>query len=147
MHFRRKPRVQRPDGPGGCIRVSGGRRVLQTGAGNPRYAACTSKGGTVLEVLNAAAIRQWSAVCVQSLNAHRDDINRINVYPVPDSDTGTNLLNTMRDGLEALLRAPADARRSAGSALGVLARGALAGAAGNSGVIMSQILRGMAESA
>jgi len=99
----------------------------------------------VLQALDAAAIRRWAAVCVRSLDAQREAINNINVFPVPDGDTGSNLLSTMRAALEALLRAPVDERSEAGAALTVLAKGALAGARGNSGVIVSQMLRGLAE--
>lgn len=100
----------------------------------------------MLEALDAGEVRRWAAACVQSLDAHRAAIDRINVYPVADGDTGSNLLHTLRSALEALLRAPAAERADAGGALAVLARGALAGARGNSGVIASQLLRGMAES-
>jgi fatty acid kinase len=99
----------------------------------------------LLQVMDAAAVRRLAATCVQSLDAHKDAINRINVYPVPDGDTGANMLATMRAGLDALLRAPAAQRAGAGQALAVLAKGALAGARGNSGVLLSQLLRGMAE--
>jgi len=100
----------------------------------------------MLQALDAAQVRRWAVACVQSLDAHREAIDRINVYPVPDSDTGSNLLHTMRAALDALLRAPTRARTDAGAALTVLARGALAGARGNSGVIASQFLRGLADS-
>ncbi|MBP2323676.1 DAK2 domain fusion protein YloV [Kibdelosporangium banguiense] len=100
---------------------------------------------TVLQALDAAAIRRWAAVCVRSLDAQRDAIDGINVFPVADGDTGSNLLGTMRAALEALLRAPVDERSEVGAALTVLAKGALAGARGNSGVIVSQMLRGLAE--
>jgi hypothetical protein len=96
--------------------------------------------------LDAAAIRRWAAVCVQSLDAQREAIDGINVFPVPDGDTGSNLLGTMRSALESLLRAPVDERSETGAALAVLAKGALTGARGNSGVIVSQMLRGLAES-
>jgi DAK2 domain fusion protein YloV len=103
------------------------------------------RGQVLLQVMDAAAVRRWAATCVQSLDAHKDAINRINVYPVPDGDTGSNLLATMRAGLDALLRAPAEQRSGAGPAFAVLAKGALAGARGNSGVLLSQVLRGLAE--
>ncbi len=103
-------------------------------------------GGPVLHALDAGEVRRWAAACVQSLDAHRAAIDRINVYPVADGDTGSNLLNTLRAALEALLRAPVAERSDAGGAFGVLAKGALAGARGNSGVIVSQVLRGIAES-
>jgi DAK2 domain fusion protein YloV len=99
----------------------------------------------MLQALDAAQVRRWAVACVQALDAHREAIDSINVYPVPDGDTGSNLLFTMRAALDALLRAPAKARADAGAALSVLARGALTGARGNSGVIASQFLRGAAE--
>ncbi|HEV7908643.1 MAG TPA: DAK2 domain-containing protein [Pseudonocardiaceae bacterium] len=98
-----------------------------------------------MQALDAAVVRQWADACVRSLDANREAIDRINVFPVPDGDTGTNLLHTMRSALDALLRAPEQARDAVGSALAELARGALAGARGNSGVILSQVLRGLAE--
>ncbi len=99
----------------------------------------------MLQALDAAAIRRWAAVCVRSLDAQRQAIDGINVFPVADGDTGSNLLATFRAALESLLRAPVDERSEAGAALSVLAKGALAGARGNSGVIVSQMLRGLAE--
>ncbi|WP_158843245.1 DAK2 domain-containing protein [Saccharothrix deserti] len=97
-----------------------------------------------MRALDAVAVRQWADACVRSLDANREDLDRINVFPVPDGDTGTNLLQTMRSALDALLRTPVD---TVGAALAALARGALAGARGNSGVILSQVLRGLAEGA
>jgi len=99
----------------------------------------------MLQALDAAQVRRWAVACVQALDAHREAIDSINVYPVPDGDTGSNLLHTMRAALDALLRAPARARADAGAAVAVLARGALTGARGNSGVIVSQFLRGAAD--
>jgi len=99
----------------------------------------------MLRALDAAQVRRWAVACVQSLDAHREAIDRINVYPVADGDTGSNLLHTMRAALDALLRAPVRARSAAGEALTELARGALTGARGNSGVIASQLLRGFAD--
>src|SRR5207244_6358515 len=87
----------------------------------------------------------WAAACVQALEAHRDAIDRINVYPVADNDTGSNLLHTMRAALEHLVAAPEEP--TAGAALAALAKGALAGARGKSGVIASRLLGSLAESA
>jgi DAK2 domain fusion protein YloV len=98
-----------------------------------------------VEALDATAVRRWADACVRSLDAHREAIDSMNVFPVPDGDTGTNLLHTMRSALDALLRAPEQARVAVGTSLAELARGALAGARGNSGVILSQVLRGLAE--
>jgi DAK2 domain fusion protein YloV len=76
------------------------------------------------------------------LAEHRDAINALNVFPVPDGDTGSNMSAT----LQAATRAIADSQEtSAGIIAAKLAHGALMGARGNSGVILSQILRGVAQ--
>ena len=79
---------------------------------------------------------------VASLEANVDEINALNVFPVPDGDTGTNMLATVRAALDEADRVgpDADAERVAQAA----SFGALMGARGNSGVITSQILAGMA---
>lgn len=97
----------------------------------------------MLQALDADAVRRWAAAVVRALDADREAIDRINVFPVADGDTGSNLLHTMRSALDALVRDPADA---VGTAVSALAKGAVAGARGNSGVILSQVLRGLAES-
>ena len=68
-------------------------------------------------------------------------INALNVFPVPDGDTGTNMFLTLRDVVEA---AEATESQSAGEVASAMARGALMGARGNSGVILSQLFKGMA---
>jgi DAK2 domain fusion protein YloV len=93
--------------------------------------------------LDASALRDWAHRSVGDLIAHTDEINLLNVFPVADADTGTNMLFTMRS-------ASAQADTAAGSAdvaqvVAALADGALHGARGNSGVILSQILRGLAD--
>lgn len=98
----------------------------------------------VLAVLDGDAVVRWGQACVDELTEHCDEINGLNVFPVADSDTGTNLLFTMRSAMDAV------ARRSTGtaSARGVLAQmaaGATIGARGNSGIFLSQVLRGLAE--
>jgi DAK2 domain fusion protein YloV len=79
---------------------------------------------------------------VASLEANVEEINALNVFPVPDGDTGTNMVATVRAALEEADKAGAgaDAERVAQAA----SFGALMGARGNSGVITSQILQGMA---
>ncbi|MDT7711891.1 MAG: fatty acid kinase, partial [Pseudonocardiales bacterium] len=101
----------------------------------------------MLQSLDGAAVRRWAATCCDVLAAHRDEIDALNVFPVPDQDTGSNLLATMRAGLDAVLRRGRHAEPDVppGSTAAVLARGALLGARGNSGVILSQVLRGLAE--
>ena len=94
--------------------------------------------------LDASALRDWAHTAVGDLIAHTDEINRLNVFPVADADTGTNMLFTMRSALGA------GRLRSAGvgdvtAVAAALAQGALHGARGNSGVILSQILRGLAD--
>jgi DAK2 domain fusion protein YloV len=97
-----------------------------------------------LRVLDAAAVTAWAAAITGSLDVLRPDIDGINVYPVADSDTGSNLLHTMLGARDALAEAgPVDVA----DALGRLAQGAVASARGNSGVIMSQVIRGFAEAA
>jgi DAK2 domain fusion protein YloV len=93
--------------------------------------------------LDASALRDWAHTSVGDLIAHTDEINRLNVFPVADADTGTNMLFTMRAAW-----AQADATAGGSDVVGVaaaLADGALHGARGNSGVILSQILRGLAD--
>ncbi|HEV3212513.1 MAG TPA: DAK2 domain-containing protein, partial [Acidimicrobiales bacterium] len=75
------------------------------------------------------------------LDAHRDVINRLNVYPVPDGDTGTNMSLTVASVVRELHALP-EAATMAGVCKAV-AHGSLMGARGNSGVILSQLLRGM----
>lgn len=78
------------------------------------------------------------------LAAERDRLDALNVFPVPDGDTGTNLLLTLEGGLRHLGRAVADGHTvSASEGLAVLARGTLNSARGNSGVILSQLVRGL----
>ncbi len=93
--------------------------------------------------LDASALRDWAHTSVGDLIAHTDEINRLNVFPVADADTGTNMLFTMRAAW-----AQTDAPLGGGDVAAVaaaLADGALHGARGNSGVILSQILRGLAD--
>jgi DAK2 domain fusion protein YloV len=94
--------------------------------------------------LDAAAVAAWAAAIADSLEVLRPDIDGINVYPVADSDTGSNLLHTMTGARDALAAAGST---DVAEALGTLAQGAVASARGNSGVIMSQVIRGFAESA
>ncbi|MBE1487788.1 DAK2 domain-containing protein [Plantactinospora soyae] len=103
----------------------------------------------MLQTLDAAALRRWCAGGLAALERHQDEINQLNVYPVPDGDTGTNLVLTLTSAEHALRLDPDDAADAGhpphGRVLRLLARGALLGARGNSGVIVSQILRGLAD--
>jgi len=94
---------------------------------------------------DGAALHDWTHTAVLQLIAHTDEINALNVYPVPDGDTGTNMLFTMRSagaGAHDALMAGGDVVAVATA----LAAGAVHGARGNSGVILSQILCGLADS-
>jgi uncharacterized protein len=79
---------------------------------------------------------------VENLERHVDEINDLNVFPVPDGDTGSNMLATVR---VALAEAEAASGGTAAEIATAIKRGALHGARGNSGVIVSQIFGGMAE--
>ncbi|MGV9613438.1 DAK2 domain-containing protein [Nocardia xishanensis] len=93
--------------------------------------------------MDGAALRLWSRLCLDDLEQRRAEINALNVFPVADADTGTNLLATMRAAVRAADAAQAAVR--ADQVAAALARGATAGARGNSGIILSQVLRGIAE--
>ena len=92
-----------------------------------------------LETLGPEQLRA-AMVCYRDLlRAHRDRLNRLNVYPVPDGDTGTNMALTLESVVSGLDGADPGAIRKA------VVHGALMGARGNSGVILSQVLKGLAE--
>ena len=79
---------------------------------------------------------------VANLETHVDEINGLNVYPVPDGDTGSNMVATVRAALDEAERVADEPAERIAQAISF---GALMGARGNSGVITSQIFRGMAE--
>lgn len=79
----------------------------------------------------------------QQLRENVDKVNALNVFPVPDGDTGTNMNLTLTSGLEELRRRPSG---HIGKAAEALAKGLLMGARGNSGVILSQLFRGFSKS-
>ncbi|CAM4033818.1 DAK2 domain-containing protein [Janibacter anophelis] len=103
----------------------------------------------MLEVLDAESVRRWVVVTRAALAARRAEIDALNVYPVPDGDTGTNMYLTLDQAL--------DTARTEHERLGVfglvplpveaaaLSRAALMSARGNSGVILSQMIRGVSE--
>jgi DAK2 domain fusion protein YloV len=103
----------------------------------------------VLEAVDGVAVRAWARASLAALGRAREEIDALNVFPVPDGDTGTNLYLTFDaacERLDALAFASSDgAASSAAAALDALAAGALEGAHGNSGAILAQLLRGMAD--
>lgn len=90
-------------------------------------------------------VRAWAHGATAALRREREAIDRVNVFPVADADTGTNLYLTLREGDRAVAAAPANA--TGPRLLATLARAALLGARGNSGVILSEWLRGLAVAA
>ena len=88
-------------------------------------------------------LRQMLAAGTSFLDENVDAVNDLNVFPVPDGDTGTNMLLTMQSAMKEVDRVSGD---DFGAVAHAAAHGALMGARGNSGVILSQILRGIARS-
>ena len=95
-----------------------------------------------VSTINGQELREMFAAATTWLEKSAADIDALNVFPVPDGDTGTNMLLTMRSSMEEAYRAP---DRSASAVAQAMAKGALMGARGNSGVILSQIWRGLAQ--
>lgn len=87
-------------------------------------------------------VARFVDIATDALSSAREEIDALNVYPVPDGDTGTNMFLTVSAARDALREALAnDPGLSLGDGMAVLARAALLGARGNSGVILSQMLR------
>ena len=95
---------------------------------------------STLTCLSAADLRQAVLRFRDALRAHQEELNRLNVYPVPDGDTGTNMALTLESVSSELRTAD-----SMDEVCHAVSRGSLMGARGNSGVITSQILRGLVE--
>ncbi len=100
---------------------------------------------------DALAVRTWCGLALRALGRAREEIDAINVYPVADGDTGTNLYLTMESAaaaVEAVFAGHgtlAEQKPPLADAAGAMAHGALIGARGNSGTILAQLLRGMAQ--
>jgi len=134
---------------GGC--PSSADRATRDGPGSgPRSGAggATGRPQRQRRIRGTPVTRRWCdgtgliealRAAVANLDAHVDEINALNVFPVPDGDTGSNMVATM---LVALEQAETVAGEPAWTIAGAIKRGALHGARGNSGVILSQILAG-----
>ncbi|MFI8221066.1 DAK2 domain-containing protein [Streptomyces sp. NPDC085932] len=107
---------------------------------------------------DALAVRTWCGLALETLGRAREEIDAINVYPVADGDTGTNLYLTVESAVAAVEAVfaghaagpagaadPAPAGPTLADAVRAMAHGALIGARGNSGTILAQLLRGMAQ--
>jgi uncharacterized protein len=95
------------------------------------------------EALTVPRARALLTAGYQALEERKQEINDLNVYPVPDGDTGTNLALTVRGILEGVAALPDDLPTS--ELCNAVSQAALMGARGNSGVILSQIIRGAME--
>lgn len=95
-----------------------------------------------LTKITAAEFRAMVIAGGQRLNDQMELINSLNVFPVPDGDTGTNMNMSFTSGVENLKQSKSD---KVGELAGALAKGLLMGARGNSGVILSQIFRGFSQ--
>ena len=91
--------------------------------------------------LGGSELREMFGTATKWLEKNADDINALNVFPVPDGDTGTNMLLTMQSLMAEAEQAP---EATASDIAQAMAKGALMGARGNSGVILSQIMKGFA---
>ncbi|KAE8762407.1 DAK2 domain-containing protein, partial [Georgenia thermotolerans] len=98
---------------------------------------------TPLAVLDAAAVRAWFEHALRSLLLVRRQVDRLNVFPVPDADTGTNLVLTLAGAAKAV--GELDPAADLATLTRAAADGALLGARGNSGVIVGQCLQALAE--
>ncbi|HVF14411.1 MAG TPA: DAK2 domain-containing protein, partial [Acidimicrobiales bacterium] len=96
----------------------------------------------VLEQLDHTHLRDAIVGFRDALRAHQQRLNRLNVYPVPDGDTGTNMALTLESVVTALDGVPEPDRTMVGICKAI-SHGSLMGARGNSGVILSQVLRGL----
>ena len=95
----------------------------------------------IVESLDAVALRSLMGTFLEALTTHREALNLLNVYPVPDGDTGSNMTMTAESvvaELEGLADPPGMEEVAA-----AISHGSLMGARGNSGVILSQVLRGL----
>ena len=93
--------------------------------------------------MDTLELRRAIETASSALSARKDEVNRLNVFPVPDGDTGTNMSLTMESVVRELAALPPSA--SAAEVRKAVTHGSLMGARGNSGVITSQILRGLCE--
>ncbi|WP_307818096.1 DAK2 domain-containing protein [Janibacter endophyticus] len=103
----------------------------------------------MLTVLDPHALRRWAVLTRSALAARRAEIDALNVFPVPDGDTGTNLYLTLDQALDAV-RADHERRGVLGQVglaaeASAMSRAAMLSARGNSGVILSQLVRGVSE--
>ena len=95
-----------------------------------------------MDVINGVTLKNMLLVAARNLDQQKDMVNALNVFPVPDGDTGTNMSLTLNAAVKEVERAE---NVEIGRLTQLLARGSLMGARGNSGVILSQFFRGFSE--
>jgi DAK2 domain fusion protein YloV len=95
-----------------------------------------------LDVINGLAFKNMLLVAARHLDQQKDTVNALNVFPVPDGDTGTNMSLTLNSAIKELEQAGSGEIKRLAS---LLTRGSLMGARGNSGVILSQFFRGFSD--
>jgi DAK2 domain fusion protein YloV len=103
----------------------------------------STPGPGVLPAINGQGLKELVKASLAWLKCNQQAINALNVFPVPDGDTGTNMLLTMESAWAEVNKTPTD---RVGRVAHAVAHGALKGARGNSGVILSQLWRGFARS-
>ncbi len=106
-------------------------------------AAELRKRTEILLYVDGQGLKRLVEASVLWLHYHQPGINALNVFPVPDGDTGTNMLLTMQSAWHEVEQSPEE---NVGKMAQMIAHGALMGARGNSGVILSQLWRGLARS-
>lgn len=114
-----------------------------TGTAHGVHEGGVQDGGHHDPAFDAGAASRWIAASAQTFEVNRSAIDAINVFPVADSDTGTNLLHTLRGCARACASLPAGAELA--TVLDTAAGAAVTAARGNSGMIVSQLLRGVAD--
>ena len=97
----------------------------------------------MVQYIDGKILREMFVSGANNLQNHRDLVDKLNVFPVPDGDTGTNMSLTISYAMKELAKVESDSITEIGKAL---SKGSLMGARGNSGVILSQIIRGFAKS-
>ncbi|MGI9195954.1 MAG: DAK2 domain-containing protein [Candidatus Nanopelagicales bacterium] len=93
--------------------------------------------------LNAVSVRAWAEASLEALGEARAAIDALNVFPVPDGDTGTNMFLTLESACSGIAEVFEGPRPGLTEVADAFAQGALLGARGNSGVILAQVIRGV----
>ena len=99
-------------------------------------------GDKNIKLLGGSLLREMAIGGAAQLRANADEVNKLNVFPVPDGDTGDNMRMTIEGGVAAIENSDSD---DISDVMNTLSRGMLLGARGNSGVILSQFFAGIAK--